>query len=112
MPYFHSTTFSLNVPPNFIVSTLMFAFVSDTEDGTKKLFTDNVFPSTSFTCCITKVWSSNDTKLDSMVPSPQTDNDVSAGDLPSYQQEFDLYRPTHRDGVRCLTTFRQFLLLS
>lgn len=68
MPYFHSTTFSLNVPPNFIVSTLMFAFVSDTEDGTKKLFTDNVFPSTSFTCCITKVWSSNDTKLDSMVP--------------------------------------------
>ncbi len=68
MPYFHSATFALNVPPNFIVSSLIFAFVSDTEDGAKKLFVNNVLPSASFTCCITKVWSSNDTKLDSMVP--------------------------------------------
>lgn len=50
------------------VSSLIFAFVSDTEDGAKKLFVNNVLPSASFTCCITKVWSSNDTKLDSMVP--------------------------------------------
>ena len=42
MPYFHSATFALNVPPNFIVSSLIFAFVSDTEDGAKKLFVNNV----------------------------------------------------------------------
>lgn len=29
MPYFHSAAFALNVPPNFIVSSLIFAFVSD-----------------------------------------------------------------------------------
>ena len=38
MPYFHSATLALNVPPNFIVSSLILAFVSDTEDGAKKLF--------------------------------------------------------------------------
>jgi hypothetical protein len=38
MPYFHSATFALNVPPNFIVSSLIFAFVSDTEDGAKNDF--------------------------------------------------------------------------
>ena len=54
MPYFHSATFALNVPPNFIVSSLIFAFVSDTEDGAKKLFVNNVLPSASFTCSTTE----------------------------------------------------------